>query len=193
MPIRTVTCFIVQSGRVLLQKRPVGKTWAGMLNGPGGKINFGEEAPDAIFREVLEETGLRVINAEPRGSLALQIPLPQLVDFTVDIFVANTFQGGACEREGSLSWYHRDALPFDHMWADQRYWLLAVLDGFSVDGMIAYEPDSLRLSQCQLRLRLLAADRRWRVGRPCEPVATNDSASLQVGKPRDGTLGRLGE
>ena len=156
MKIRTVTCFIVQSRRVLLQKRPAGKLWAGMLNGPGGKVNSGEEAADAIVREVLEETGLRIIDPEPRGSLVLHIPSPKQFKLSVDIFIATTFQGDALEREGTLSWYDRDQLPFEDMWADQRYWLTAVLDGLSVDGKVCYEPHSLRLTQCQLRLRLPA-------------------------------------
>ena len=156
MPIRTVTCFIVQSRRILLQKRPAGKPWAGMLNGPGGKVNSGEESADAIVREVLEETGLRIINPEPRGSLVLHIPSPKRLKLSVDIFIATTFQGDALERAGALTWYDRDELPFDSMWADQKYWLRAVLDGLSVDGKVCYEPESLRLTQCQLRLRLPA-------------------------------------
>jgi 8-oxo-dGTP diphosphatase len=154
MLTRTVTCFIVQSSRVLLQKRPAGKLWAGMLNGPGGKVNPGERAADAIIREVLEETGLQIVNPEPRGSLFLHIPSPKRVKLSVDIFIVNTFHGNALEREGVLSWYDRDELPFEAMWADQKYWLRAVLDGLSVDGKVRYEPDSLRLTQCQLRLRL---------------------------------------
>lgn len=154
MPMRTVTCFILQSDQVLLQERPIGRIWAGMLNGPGGKVHSGEAAADAAVREVLEETGLRISNPEPRGSLTLNIPSPQLLELSVDIFIANTFEGDISEREGVLSWHDRDALPFDHMWADQRYWLRAVLDGHSVDGTVAYEFDSLRLTQCRLSLHL---------------------------------------
>lgn len=156
MTIRTVTCFIVQSDRVLLQKRPVDKIWGGMLNGPGGKVDAGEDAADAIVREVMEETGLQIINPQPRGSLTLNIPTPKLVKLSVDIFTANTLQGDASEREGALSWHDRNALPFENMWPDQKYWLHAVLDGLSVEGNVFYEPESLRLTQCQLRLHLQA-------------------------------------
>src|SRR5215470_8395802 len=93
MRIRAVTCFIVQSRRILLQRRPAGKLWAGMLNGPGGKVDSGEKTADAIVREVLEETGLRIINPEPRGSLVLDIPSPKRMKLSVDIFIATTFQG----------------------------------------------------------------------------------------------------
>jgi 8-oxo-dGTP diphosphatase len=154
MTIRAVTCFIVQSGRVLLQKRPAGKIWAGMLNGPGGKVNAGEDAAEAIVREVMEETGLQIISPQPRGCLTLNIPSPKMLKLSVDIFTAHVFQGDASDREGSLSWHDRNALPFESMWADQRYWLHAVLDGLSVEGDVSYEPESLRLTQCQLQLHL---------------------------------------
>lgn len=156
MLIRTVTCFILRSNHLLLQKRPAGRPWAGILNGPGGKVDPGEEAADAIVREVLEETGLRIANPEPRGFLILQIPSPRIMEVSVDIFVAKSFEGDVLEREGTLSWHDREALPLQNMWPDQKYWLGAVLDGLSVEGSVAYEPDLLGLTLCQLRLQLPA-------------------------------------
>lgn len=153
MPLRTVTCLILDAGRLLLQQRPAGRIWAGMLNGPGGKIEPGETAAEAVVREVLEETGLHVADPAARGSLTLLFPAPQALDLRVDIFVATALEGEALEREGALSWHALDALPFDSMWADQRYWLPAVLDGFSVEGTVGYELDSLRLTRCELVLR----------------------------------------
>ena len=113
MSLRAVTCFIVRSERILLQQRPAGRIWAGMLNGPGGKADPGETSADAVVREVLEETGLRIIDPQQRGSLALRIPEPRLLQMEVDIFVATNFEGDAVELEGELAWYDREALPFD--------------------------------------------------------------------------------
>jgi 8-oxo-dGTP diphosphatase len=153
MQIRSVTCFIVRERRLLLQERPVGKIWAGMLNGPGGKIDPGETPAAAVVREVLEETGLVVTDPKPRGSLLLYIPSQPLLELSVDIFVATFYEGVAHAKEGVLSWHDRDALPFAQMWADQKYWLPAVLDGFSVEGKAVYETDSLRLARCELQLQ----------------------------------------
>jgi 8-oxo-dGTP diphosphatase len=60
-----VAAVIVSAGRVVLVQRcrpPAGGQWAF----PGGRLNAGESMRDAVRREVLEETGLRV---EPQGVL----------------------------------------------------------------------------------------------------------------------------
>ena len=139
LPIAAVTCFLLREGKLLLQERPASKVWGRILNGPGGKIETGESAEEAIVREVQEETGLTLRAFEPRGRVCLSIPFPSPLLLNVDIFVATDVSGCETEREGRLSWHDRHSLPFDRMWADQRYWLPAVLDGFSVQADIRYE------------------------------------------------------
>lgn len=55
-------CLIVDSaGNVLILKRsPTHPTMAGQVDLPGGQIDAGEEPGEALIREILEETGLRV-------------------------------------------------------------------------------------------------------------------------------------
>jgi len=52
-----------EQGRLLLEKQRVFGSWAL----PHGCIDLGESAAAALAREVLEETGLRVLRAEPFG------------------------------------------------------------------------------------------------------------------------------
>lgn len=47
-------------GQVLLAQRPTGKPYAGWWEFPGGKFEPGEQAHEAIVRELHEELGLRV-------------------------------------------------------------------------------------------------------------------------------------
>ena len=53
------------SGRVLLAQRPEGKGWAGWWEFPGGKIEQGESAQQALSRELMEELGMQVVQAYP--------------------------------------------------------------------------------------------------------------------------------
>ena len=55
-------------GRFLITKRVMTKAWApGWWEVSGGAAQAGEESEDAVRREVLEETGLDVRNAESGG------------------------------------------------------------------------------------------------------------------------------
>jgi len=52
-------------GSFLLAQRPVDKIWAGYWEFPGGKLEQGESARDALVRELHEELGITVHTAYP--------------------------------------------------------------------------------------------------------------------------------
>src|SRR5687768_11975695 len=54
-----------ESGDFLLAQRPAGKVYAGYWEFPGGKVEAGEAAPDALKRELHEELGIEVIDSYP--------------------------------------------------------------------------------------------------------------------------------
>ena len=47
-----------ERGRVLITQRPPGKALAGRWEFPGGKVADGEDAYDALVRELREELGV---------------------------------------------------------------------------------------------------------------------------------------
>ncbi|MFA6920277.1 MAG: Nudix family hydrolase [Gallionella sp.] len=52
-------------GTFLLAQRPADKIWAGYWEFPGGKVEAGESAHDALVRELHEELGIEVLSAYP--------------------------------------------------------------------------------------------------------------------------------
>jgi 8-oxo-dGTP diphosphatase len=60
-----VAVLLRDDGKVLLGQRPEGKSWAGWWEFPGGKIEDGETAIEALQRELQEELGTSAIEAYP--------------------------------------------------------------------------------------------------------------------------------
>lgn len=54
----SAVALIDVDGRVLLAKRPEGKTLAGLWEFPGGKVEAGESPEVALIRELKEELGI---------------------------------------------------------------------------------------------------------------------------------------
>ncbi|MBW1989932.1 MAG: A/G-specific adenine glycosylase [Deltaproteobacteria bacterium] len=65
-PIQVVAGVLEQDGRVLVQKRPRTGLMPGLWEFPGGKLEPGETAEDALVREFMEELCLAV---EPLGRI----------------------------------------------------------------------------------------------------------------------------
>jgi 8-oxo-dGTP diphosphatase len=57
--VLVAACALVDTdGRVLIARRPEGKTMAGLWEFPGGKVEPGETPEETIIRELEEELGL---------------------------------------------------------------------------------------------------------------------------------------
>ncbi len=61
-------------GRVLLAERPEGKAFAGRWEFPGGKLEAGETPQAALVRELREELGIEVLDAEPLLAVTHRYP-----------------------------------------------------------------------------------------------------------------------
>ena len=59
--VLVAACALVDpDGRVLISKRPQGKSMAGLWEFPGGKVETGENPEQALIRELAEELGIAV-------------------------------------------------------------------------------------------------------------------------------------
>ncbi len=121
----------------------------GRLVGPGGKRETGEPPVAAAVREVQEEVGLRLDPAdlEARGTLDYRFPYRPSWSQVSDVFVCLRWHGspsGSDELEPR--WIPVDAVPYDAMWDDARYWLPAVLAGGAVDARFTFAEDNATVS-----------------------------------------------
>ena len=67
-----------RDGAVLLVRAAHGGSTSGRWSLPGGGVRHGEHPRDAVVREVLEETGLRVAVAGPREVVTDLVPMPDI-------------------------------------------------------------------------------------------------------------------
>ena len=117
---------------------------AGRWVGLGGHIEDGEEPADAAAREVAEESGLIVVASALAHVARLHFLFPTRPswDQTADVFMTADFAGEPAESDEVVPrWFASDALPFDGMWDDARYWMPLVLDGHRVTADITFAAD----------------------------------------------------
>ena len=90
--------------RVLIAKRPEGKTMAGLWEFPGGKVNPGELPETALVRELLEELGIDITES----CLAPVTFASHLYDdfhLLMPLYICRVWEGTVEAREGQeLKW-----------------------------------------------------------------------------------------
>ncbi len=138
---RATLCFLIQDGQILLirKKRGLG---AGKINGPGGRIEPGEEPHECAVRETSEEVGLTPLNVQNRGELHFQFADGYSLHCAV--FVAYEFTGELLETDEALPiWTPLDSIPYDEMWADDIHWLPGVIQGGTFRGYFHFDGEKM--------------------------------------------------
>lgn len=113
--LNVVAAVLHRGDAVLIAQRPPGKDEAGRWEFPGGKVQPGESAVEALRRELQEELGVTVQTAEP----LIRVPLDQGARVLwLDTWVVKAFDGEPRALEHSaLCWVRTDDLP---RWAMPR-------------------------------------------------------------------------
>jgi 8-oxo-dGTP diphosphatase len=89
-------------GRVLIARRPEGKHMAGFWEFPGGKLDAGETAEQALARELREELGIQLQRCHPL--LQLRHDYADRV-IELEVFVVDDYRGEPASREAqALKW-----------------------------------------------------------------------------------------
>lgn len=131
-------CLIRKDDQILLgmKKRGFG---AGRWNGFGGKVAPEETIEQAMHREVREEVGVEVQDVAKIGTLEFEFENnPDLLE--VHIFSTQSFTGEPEETEEMKpQWFPINSIPFDAMWADDRYWFPLYLGGKKFTGSFLFD------------------------------------------------------
>ncbi|CTQ49288.1 CTP pyrophosphohydrolase [Jannaschia donghaensis] len=91
-------------GRVLLARRPEGKSMAGLWEFPGGKVEAGETPEIALIRELQEELGIDTW-ASCLAPLTFASHTYDDFHLLMPLFVCRKWQGQPIAREGqTLKW-----------------------------------------------------------------------------------------
>jgi len=96
--------------RILLARRPAGKSMAGLWEFPGGKVETGETPEDTLVRELAEELG--IVTEKPcLAPLSFASHAYDAFHLLMPLFVCRKYQGIPVPREGQeLKWVRAQAL-----------------------------------------------------------------------------------
>jgi 8-oxo-dGTP diphosphatase len=104
-------CALIDSdGRVLLARRPEGKTMAGLWEFPGGKLAPGETPEQALIRELKEELGIDVASA-CLAPFAFASHAYERFHLLMPLYLCRRWRGRPQAREGqTLAWVRPEKL-----------------------------------------------------------------------------------
>ena len=144
---QTTLLFLRRDDQILLamKKRGFG---VGKWNGAGGKVEEGETITEAAIRECQEEIGVTPNKLIPAGEFHF-IDLPD-VEHYCNIFVVHDWTGDPVESEEMRpQWFHKDEIPYDEMWADDKHWMPLLLESKQFKGKVVINEDGT-IRQCDL-------------------------------------------
>ena len=94
--------------RILLQRRRRERQHGGLWEFPGGKLNPGESAIAGLLREVWEELGLRLAQADLQWLAQAEDPAAQIV---IRLYTCRTWTGEPqCLDAAELGWFNAGEL-----------------------------------------------------------------------------------
>lgn len=141
----TVLCYIQHKGKTLMLHRVKKENDIshGKWNGVGGKIEYNESPEDAIKREALEETGLKI---KPILKGIITYPQTNNDEYTMAfVFIAKKFSGTLTEcNEGNLEWVKNSEIKKLNLWKGDHLFLPLLNKKSFFTAKITYDKEEVR-------------------------------------------------
>lgn len=141
-----VLCYIRKGGETLMlhRNKKENDVHEGKWNGLGGKIEPGESPDEAVRREVMEESGLILINYRLRGV----ITFPQFkdsFDWYVYLYESNEFRGNIIDSpEGELHWIENEKITSLNLWEGDHLFFEWLNQSRFFSAKIEYQGEHLK-------------------------------------------------
>lgn len=147
--IPCVVSYLIKDDKVLLglRKKVENQLGQNIIAGFGGKVGDLEEFRDedyhdALARELREEIQVDINEYDYRGRIRLISPANPKWCLDIKVYIIHSWQGEPKETDYMKpDWYHKEALPTEQMWQDNRVWVPMVLQGERVDMVFLYDED----------------------------------------------------
>ncbi|MGH6749681.1 MAG: 8-oxo-dGTP diphosphatase MutT [Methyloceanibacter sp.] len=114
-------CALVNEAReVLIAKRPPGRSFAGLWEFPGGKVEQGEGPEDALVRELKEELGIEIAKVDLTPLTFASHAYPDF-HLLMPVYLCARWRGTLAAQEGQeLLWVRpEDLVRYDMPPADE--------------------------------------------------------------------------
>jgi 8-oxo-dGTP diphosphatase len=109
--VLVAACVLLDGeGRILIAKRPEGRSLAGLWEFPGGKVEPGESPEHALIRELAEELGIDIAAADLTPLTFASHDYPDF-HLLMPLFLCRRWRGTVAPHEGQeLLWVKPDTL-----------------------------------------------------------------------------------
>ena len=147
-----VLCFLFRvtpdGPRVLMGLKKTG-FGLGRVVTLGGHIEAGETPEQAAVREVEEESGVQVREADLQraGTIEWIFPAQPGLDMSTILFRAHRWDGEPVETDEILpAWYPAGEMPYARMWPDSALWMPRLLAGEYFDAEVTIAHDNVNVA-----------------------------------------------
>ena len=139
-------CFLLKEGDegrellLCLKKLGFGK---GKWNAAGGRFDLAKgdkDIADTAIRETEEEINIKVKEFEKVAVFDFLYPEEKEWNQRVHVFFCSNWEGEPKESEEMAPrWFKEKEIPFDKMWADDKFWLPRILKGEKLKGRFLFK------------------------------------------------------